>query len=249
MIRFLPETPSLFIRLAAAGRLTVVDRAPNIPRRERTGPSTLNPDYIVNDTEMTRSHNADSTAALRHVGTWSYSAPFLLKLVVKGTSAGSSDHDLGTLTHPVYDAFAVSYSPRGDAVYAATGNQHFVGWGLEVWKAPRNGGTPTTLFSYRWAFDQILSVSEDGSEIMAAMTMATGTDTLNGGDPPFAHLHCVLEYRSTSSGALLDSIDLGENAIYPCYDSKVLTGSARRVAAGESLNVLGRPLLKLAHTP
>jgi len=196
--------------------------------------------FVVDTSQITRSHNGDSTAAYRHLPGWNYSGPYILNIVVRDTNPASSDHLIGQLTHPVYDAFALSISPRGDAVYAATGNQTFAGWGLEVWKVPTHGSVgPTVLFAYKWGFASYLSVSEDGSEVMVAMATVSGTDTLPGHVAPWLHQHCVLEYRSSTSGALLDSMDLGENKdLYPCFDSKSITASGRRVASAGSPSAL-----------
>ena len=123
---------------------------------------------------------------------------------------------------------ATAWSPRGDAIFALTGNDRPAGLGLQIWRVPMNGGAPTILSTQRYAYAPVLSVSEDGTEIEAAVELFTGSDTLE--QPPFSHLHCVLEYRNSITGTMLDSIDLG-TAGDPCYGSRNIVGSARRIAA------------------
>ncbi len=152
-------------------------------------------------------------------------------IVVLDTTLTTRFRTLGTVPDSLVVAWAESYSPTGDAIYMAEFTKGYVG--VRVYKAPMQGGTPTLLFSLPNGNATSLAVSEDGTELVADVE----TQGLSG-------YTCATEYRSTSTGFMLDSV----NAINlpDCSTYTKGASSARRVA---SSNRYGPPSAAVGSAP
>lgn len=176
----------------------------------------------------THSHSGDSISNWQKFGGGQSPSFAVAQMYVQDSGHLGPIRLLGSTTHPVYNVGPWAYSPRGDAVYAFTGKQYYLGFQTELWRFPIDGSAPTILAYYPWGTAENLAVSEDGSEVITEVATVIPPDTVG---PPFNSASCYVEYRNSSTGARLDSIRLA-SATQPngCMYNRMQSGSARHVA-------------------
>lgn len=151
------------------------------------------------------SHSGDTLANYRWVGAYNLFTGGTAQIFLQDSTGTGTGRTLTTLPHTGPFVLALAYSPRGDAVFAATGWS----WGgyappeqitIEYWRVPLNGNPATRIWQSAPRYlEATLSVSEDGSEL------ATDIESYLPGTI-FGGYNCWTEYRDATTGSLLDSV-------------------------------------------
>lgn len=152
-----------------------------------------------------RSHSGDSVANFRWVGPYNVFNGGTAQIFIQDSAGTGAGRNLTTLPHTGPFVLALAYSPRGDAVFAATGWS----WGgyappeqitIEYWRVPLNGSPATRIWESPTRYlEASLTVSEDGTEL------ATDIESYLPGTI-FGGYNCWTEYRSAFTGVRLDSV-------------------------------------------
>lgn len=141
------------------------------------------------------SHNGDSSVLYEKLSGWDPSYGGSVRFVIQD-SLKNTVRTLGTIPHNVVTVWAESYSPMGDAIYAATDSYPWIG--VQFWRVPMSGATPTLLWTMPTGLAASIQVSEDGTELAVDEEQ----------DNYFMGFPCWTEYRKSTTGALLDSVNV-----------------------------------------
>lgn len=161
-------------------------------------------------------HAGDSTVFLTPVG----QLPGTFAIVIEDTMQ-TGFRQISTIPHSVLHGWVAARSPRNDAYYAATSGPAYNG--VEFWKALPDGSEPRVLWSLPNGLVASLSVSEDGTEVIANVEHEDGSP--NG-------YSCWTEYRSADTGIRLDSVNT--TVVPDCSEYRQGGASARMITATNS---------------
>jgi len=178
-----------------------------------------------------RSHNADSVVDFQFVGGARPPTGAPIQLLVYDSARTTLLRTLAPITSSVMNVWATTYSPRGDALYAAVTSNPYIG--MEYWKLPLNGAAPTRLWTLPNGLASSLAVSEDGTELVA--------DVEQQNSP---HYMCWTEYRSTASGVRLDSVGRIDHDDCSVYHQGAASASRAHLLTLKERSSVGRSTLQ-----